>query len=156
MMDALSPFASKPIQRTVIVDFARSWRGTPYHHQASMRGVGTDCLGLVRGVWRDLYGSEAEAPPPYSPDWAEASGEETLLEAATRHLLRLDDPRAAKPGDVLLFRWRAITPSKHVGILVDANSVIHATAGLPVAEFELTPWWRRRIAAAFAFPGVVD
>ena len=28
------------------------WIGTPYRHQASLKGVGCDCLGLVRGVWR--------------------------------------------------------------------------------------------------------
>ena len=38
---------------TRIVDLARGWIGTPYLHQASCRGIGCDCLGLVRGVWRD-------------------------------------------------------------------------------------------------------
>ena len=43
---------------------ARRWLGTPYRHQASRMGVGCDCLGLVRGVWRSLYGAEPEATPP--------------------------------------------------------------------------------------------
>jgi NlpC/P60 family putative phage cell wall peptidase len=144
-----------PIRRSLIVAIARSWRGTPYHHQASRRGVGSDCLGLVRGVWRDLYGREAETPPPYSPDWAEASGNETLLAAAARHMTRID-PALAREGDLLLFRYRAVTPAKHVGILTTPRRLIHATAGLPVSEFNLTPWWTRRISAAFAFPGVED
>ena len=93
------------ISRDQVVARARGWIGTPYHHQASRRGVGTDCLGLVRGVWRELYGAEAEAAPAYSRDWAEASGEETLLEAARRHLVPLASigPRA---GDVVVFRLR--------------------------------------------------
>ncbi|MEM1422329.1 MAG: peptidase P60, partial [Pseudomonadota bacterium] len=33
---------------------ASRWIGTPYRHQASLRGVGCDCLGLLRGVWRAL------------------------------------------------------------------------------------------------------
>ena len=45
---------------------ARLWLGTPYVHQASARGAGSDCLGLVRGVWRALYGAEPERPPAYS------------------------------------------------------------------------------------------
>ncbi len=49
---------------------ARAWIGTPYHHQGSVRGAGTDCLGLIRGVWREFYGREAEIAPPYSRDWA--------------------------------------------------------------------------------------
>ena len=33
-----------------VIAAARGWIGTPYLHQASLKGVGTDCLGLVRGV----------------------------------------------------------------------------------------------------------
>ena len=39
--------------RPHIVAAARRWLGTPYHHQATRQGVGADCLGLVRGVWRE-------------------------------------------------------------------------------------------------------
>ncbi len=81
------------VDRGYIVRLARSWIGTPYHHQASKRGVGTDCIGLVRGIWRALYGAEAETAPAYSRDWAEATGEETLLEAARRHLIEVDTGR---------------------------------------------------------------
>ncbi|HMM10451.1 MAG TPA: peptidase, partial [Paracoccus solventivorans] len=51
------------------VEIARGWIGTPYVHQGSVKGAGADCLGLIRGVWRELYGTEPEAPPPYTPDW---------------------------------------------------------------------------------------
>ncbi|MFX9112545.1 hypothetical protein ABTN46_19735, partial [Acinetobacter baumannii] len=67
-----------------IVDLARSWLGTPYRHQSSLRGVGCDCLGLVRGLWRELYGREPEPVPPYRPDWAETGEVEALLVAARR------------------------------------------------------------------------
>ena len=50
------------------VEIARGWLGTPYLHQASVRGAGADCLGLVRGVWRELCGVEPVAVPPYTPD----------------------------------------------------------------------------------------
>lgn len=57
---------------TKVVAAARAWLGTPYHDQASLRGVGCDCLGLARGVWRDVIGDEPFAIPPYSRDWGEA------------------------------------------------------------------------------------
>jgi NlpC/P60 family putative phage cell wall peptidase len=136
-----------------VVRIARAWISTPYHHQASARGVGTDCLGLVRGVWRELYGCEAETPPPYSRDWAEASRRETLLEAASRHLIAIA-PDAAGSGDVLVFRLRAGMVAKHAAILSGRTTMIHATEGAPAAEVALTPWWRRRVADAFAFPSV--
>ena len=66
MMTRVPPIAD------LVVAEARSWIGTPYQHQASLKGVGCDCLGLVRGVWRALYGEEPEHVPAYSRDWAEA------------------------------------------------------------------------------------
>nr|WP_238441088.1 hypothetical protein [Frankia sp. AgW1.1] len=54
------------LTRDGIIVTARRWIGTPYHHQASVCGIGADCLGLVRGVWRDLYGVDAEMSPVYS------------------------------------------------------------------------------------------
>ena len=63
------------VTRADIVAEARAWIGTPYRHQASLKGVGCDCLGLVRGVWRAVIGDEPERAPAYSRDWAEASGE---------------------------------------------------------------------------------
>lgn len=143
------------ITRERIVATARAWIGTPYHHQASLKGIGTDCLGLVRGVWRELFGSEAEPLPPYSGDWAEATGQEAMLLAARRHLIArpADPPRA---GDVVVFRLRASTVAKHAGVLSASDRMIHAQEGVPVSEIPLVPWWQRRIAGVFSFPGVVD
>lgn len=141
------------ISRDVVVAAARRWMGTPYHHQASVRGVGADCLGLVRGVWREVYGCEAETPPPYSRDWAEGAGEETMLLAASRHLVAID-AQSAKAGDVLIFRLRAGVVAKHAAILSTATSMIHAIEGAAACEVPLSNWWRRHIAGAFAFPGI--
>jgi len=133
------------MRRAEIVAEARQWLGTPYHHQASLRGVGCDCLGLVRGVWRDLCGPEPEMPPAYSPNWAESLGQETLALAAMRHLRPLQ-PAQARPGDVLLFRWRAHLPAKHCAILSAPDALIHAHDGAAVTEVALTGWWRRTAA----------
>lgn len=137
--------------RLHIVTLARTWLGTPYHHQASLRGVGTDCVGLVRGIYRDLYGAEAEALPAYTRDWAEGSGRETLLDAARRHLIEIAS-FDAQPGDVLVFRWRRGMLAKHCAILSAPAAMIHALEGATVSEVTLSPWWRRHIAGAFAFP----
>lgn len=137
--------------RTRIVAEARAWIGTPYRHQASRKGVGCDCLGLVRGVWREVFGAEPELPPAYSADWAEASGRETLAEAAARHLVPIEIA-SAQPGDVLLFRWRAALPAKHAAILVASDRMVHAHDGHAVSEVYFASWWRRRLAFAFAFP----
>lgn len=138
--------------REQIVAEARGWTGTPYRHQASLKGVGCDCLGLVRGVWRALHGAEPEIVPAYAPDWAEAGGAERLAEAARRHLVAIA-PDAARPGDVLLFRWRPHLPAKHAAILSAPGRMIHAYDGAAVCEVHFAPFWRRRLAFAFAFRG---
>jgi NlpC/P60 family putative phage cell wall peptidase len=141
--------------RADIVAAARLWLGTPYHHQASLQGVGCDCLGLVRGVWRDLYGPEPETPPPYSQSWAESLGVETLAAAALRHLLPVARG-SERPGDVLLFRWRAHLPAKHCAILSAPDRIVHAHDGAQVSEVAFSSWWRRHQSHAFSFPGVTD
>ncbi|HVY20481.1 MAG TPA: NlpC/P60 family protein [Bauldia sp.] len=141
--------------RDAIVAEALSWLGTPYRHQASLKGVGCDCLGLLRGVWRAVEGAEPEAAPAYTPDWAEASGTETLALAAGRHMTPVDVAEA-RVGDVVLFRWRENLPAKHAAILVAPGRMIHAQQGAAVATATLSAWWRRRIAFAFQFPGVIE
>ncbi len=141
------------VTRAALVAEAMTWLGTPYLHQGSLRGVGCDCLGLVRGVWRGVLGAEPEATPAYTPDWAEAGGGEALLAAAARHLAARA-PESAEAGDVLLFRWGPSFPAKHAAILVGAGRFIHAQQGAAVALATLTPWWRRRVAGAFGLPGV--
>ncbi|MEP5154348.1 NlpC/P60 family protein [Planktotalea sp.] len=136
-----------------VVAIAREWIGTPYRHQASRLHAGTDCLGLLRGIWRTLYGAEPEAVPPYSQDWAEPQGDEVLLGAALRHLTVQDG--AITPGDVLLFRMRKGAIAKHVGICAqtgDTPTFIHAYSGHAVVESPLSSPWQRRIAARFSFP----
>ncbi|MFG1371784.1 NlpC/P60 family protein [Xanthobacter oligotrophicus] len=142
-----------PLARAAILKEARSWIGTPYLHRASLKGQGADCLGLVRGVWRELIGPEPEAMPSYAPDWAEAGRRETLAEAAGR-CLNAVPVEEAQPGDVLLFRFRAHLPAKHAAILAEGGCMIHAYDGARVCEGHLAPWWRRRLVFAFAFPGV--
>ncbi len=137
--------------RAAVVAEARRWIGTPYHHQAAVRGAGCDCLGLVRGVYRALYGSDPETPPPYTPSWAEDRREETLADAARRHLVEIPID-AADAGDVVLFRWRPALPAKHAAILTAPDRMIHAYDRHAVVESWMPPAWQARRAYAFAFP----
>jgi NlpC/P60 family putative phage cell wall peptidase len=143
------------ITRTAIVAEARAWIGTPYRHQASLKGVGCDCLGLIRGVWRAVYGNEPEPVSPYASDWAEASGHESLARAAGRHMVEID-PAHFAPGDVLLFRWRNGFIAKHAAIATASVLMVHAHDRACVTEVAIAPWWRRRLAYAFRFPGIID
>lgn len=136
--------------RAFLVAEARRWIGTPYCHQASRPGAGADCLGLVRGLYRALHGAEPALVPPYTPDWAETGGTEALWQALTCHL-RPAGPMA-EPGQVLLFRLRAGSVAKHLGILTEPGPdarFVHAYSGHGVVESPLSLPWARRIVARF-------
>lgn len=137
-----------------IVFEARSWIGTPYLHQASARGAGTDCLGLLLGIWREINGPEPEVVPPYTEDWAEPGQQEVLQTAAQRWLVH--KPLSVEaPGDVLLFRMKEGSIAKHLGVAAEIGpegSFVHAYTGHGVIESPLSVPWARRIVGRYAFP----
>jgi cell wall-associated NlpC family hydrolase len=171
-----------PADTDRVIATARAWLGTPYHDQASLKGVGCDCLGLARGVWREVVGPEPFPIPPYSRDLGLVAGpeginrssgaieggqgpagltgpREVLADGAQRMMIEVE-PGDAGPGALVLFRMMPRAIAKHVGILTGpaprigpgASSFIHAYERLGVIEEPLTHAWRRRIAFAFLFP----
>lgn len=137
----------------LIVEAAREWIGTPYVHQASVKGAGTDCLGLVRGIWREFYGPEPEQMPAYTADWGEWGGDELLIGGAGR-LLRLAGTNE-ELGDVLIFRMRSDAIAKHMGIQARTGveaTFVHAYDRHGVVESPLSAPWRSRIVGRYRFP----
>ncbi|HMQ65239.1 MAG TPA: NlpC/P60 family protein [Amaricoccus sp.] len=135
----------------LVISVARGWLGTPYHDQASLKGVGCDCLGLVRGVWREVVGDEPLPLPAYSRDWGETGTREPLAEAARTMMLELPITGIV-PGALVLFRMRTGAVAKHCGIVTSPDRFIHAYERTGVVEVPLDAGWRRRIAFAFLFP----
>lgn len=133
------------------VEAALRWVGTPYHHQASRAEVGCDCLGLLRGVWRDVRGDEPCPVPAYTADWREPDGGEPLLEAARMYLHRAYGP--TRGGDVLVFRMRERRAAKHCGIAISADRFVHAVERRGVVVEPLHAAWARRVAGRFRFAG---
>lgn len=133
-----------------ILAAARRWIGTPYHHQSSTRGVACDCVGLIRGVWRDLGYAPAAPVPAYSRDWGDATGNEGVLAAARVHLTERPAGEL-EAGDVIVLRWRAAGLAKHAAIYA-GPTFIHAFEPHGVVEASVDTFVRRRIVAAFAWP----
>lgn len=141
---------------------ARLWLGTPYRHRASSREIGTpewgaDFFGLLRGVWRAVYGDDLAPKFDYVPDWG-ADGDEDLLAILRMHM----DPipvDQARPGDVLVFRMTEEAPARHLAILSvlpDARHpeprILHAYWGRSVVESWMGKWWQnRRLGIAFTW-----
>ena len=133
-----------------MVAAAREWLGTPYRHRASTLGAGCDCLGLIRGVWRRLYGDEPMDVPAYRPSPRDPEHAGALQAAAERFLVPLTGEMAA--GQVVLFRLAGMEEAKHCGILVSPERFIHAQERLGVVEANFTPGWRKRVSGRFGFP----
>lgn len=134
-----------------VIAAALDWVGTPYHDQASVKGAGCDCLGLARGVWRDVVGPEPEKLPAYSRDWGEVNKREVLIDGAGRWMIPVTDWNI-QPGDLLLFRMRRGAIAKHCGILIAPDLFVHAYDRLGVIEDHMTRDWTCRIAYAFRYP----
>lgn len=139
-----------------VVEMARTWIGTPYHHQAAKKGIGCDCIGLVRGVWIDLYGAAPEdfVLPVYTPFWAEETGQPLMTSICLQYLQPIV-LGAQLVGDVLLYRMTSKGPTKHAGILSAEKKLIHAYSGHAVAETALIANRYSAITHVFRYPAQV-
>jgi len=138
------------VHADAVAALAEGWIGTPYRHRASVAGVGCDCLGLVRGVWRGLFGAEPQIVPPYAANGRDRAGADALLRAAETYLIQ----RSGAPsiGDVVLFRLSRNRPPRHCGIMLDDETFVHAQEHIGVVVAPLSAAWRRRIAGVYQFP----
>ncbi len=130
-----------------IVAAARRWVGTPYRHRAALRGVGCDCIGLLRGVWAEVIGPAPDLPP-YRADWRDGAHSGELRALAERWLV----PGEMAPGAVLLFRIGASAAPRHCAIFVGDGRFVHAQERLGVVEGNLTDGWAKRVVSTLAFP----
>lgn len=132
------------------------WLGTPYLHQASVRGVGTDCLGLVGGVARDRGTAEglAWAADPNFKGYGRTPHARTLLEGTDKYLerIRLAEVTA---GDILLMKF-AVEPQHFAFISrMDPTYIIHASSShRKVVEHRLDEVWRSRVIRAYRYRGL--
>ena len=138
---------------SIIVAQARTWLGTPFHHQARLKGKGCDCLGLIVGVvdemgLKDAHGrllsSYDEITYPKEPDGA------YLIEKLT-DLLDEVPIRDARAGDLALFKVRE--NPQHLAILTDYEGtlgMIHSFApSRRVVEHRLDDDWKSRLLKVY-------
>jgi NlpC/P60 family putative phage cell wall peptidase len=148
------------IQGSEVVAEAREWLGTRWHHQAATKGVGTDCMGLVRGVSARLglmpadIMQSAAALPFAGYGRAPFAGQ---LELACATFFSPVSAAQAKPGDMVLIAFD-VAPH-HVGILGDypagGFSLIHAYMPTrKVIESRLDALWLSRVVSYWRIPGV--
>lgn len=147
--------SAEAIARADVVAEARAWIGTPYHHQARVRGVGVDCAGLVIGVARAL----GIVPPEMDVCGYSRRPDGTSLLAHCDCWMARVPLDALQPGDVIVIRVEA--DPQHMAIVGDylhgGLSMIHSLDRQgkgSVIEHRLDERFRRRLVAGYAMPGV--
>lgn len=142
--------------RSAIVAEAREWIGTPYHHLAHLKGVGCDCIGLLRGVWEAVNGPLPAPPPAYTPQWHLHQKESQLIQVLTTvyGFRQLTITCAPPVGSVLCFGVGK-GPAHHAGIMTERGTFIHSIMQAnKVEEVPLGAHWRARLRAVLDYPGV--
>lgn len=141
-----------------IVNEARTWLGTPFHHQGRVKGAGVDCVG-VPGESARAKGCAVMYPTAYSrlPDGI-------TLEAELDRQMHIvwqrgmgDPLDALQPADVLLFRMPKLP--RHVGLYAGVVGgeprFIHATSDAGrVVEVNLDAYWLRALRKVYRFKEV--
>jgi NlpC/P60 family putative phage cell wall peptidase len=139
----------------LVVQLAREWIGTPYRHRSAIKGVGTDCLGLLRGIWRELYGKELASVPHYGAGWNYRDRDEELWNALRQYCVERPRSAAFNEGEILLFRMRSESSARHLGVLsqlpVEDARFIHAYERHGVVESPFSAPWKRKMVARFEF-----
>ncbi len=136
-----------------IVAHARGWLGTPFHHQARLRGVGCDCLGLIVGVVNELELKDAQGTPLAAYDEVTYSREPDGAYLIEKLVGLLDEVPVVdmRAGDLALFRVRE--NPQHLAILTDyegAIGMIHCFAqARRVVEHRLDDDWKFRLLKVF-------
>lgn len=115
--------------RQAIIQEARLWLGTPFHHQGRVRDAGVDCLQLLIGVYSAVGLIDALDVGHYSWDWHFHKSEERYLHGVAEYAKQVAQPL---PGDVALFTFGHC--ASHAAIVIDWPLCIHAYHGQGVVE----------------------
>jgi NlpC/P60 family putative phage cell wall peptidase len=117
------------MSREAVVAEAKSWMGTPWHHQARVKGAGVDCANFVIAA----YANSGTMPDitlkqlgNYPRDWHIHKTEERFLTFVPNFAVEITESEL-KPGDLILFRIRSGRVFSHAAIVVDYPQGIHAS-----------------------------
>jgi len=128
-----------------VVSQAQTWLGTPWHHQARLKGVGVDCLGLIVGVCNEL-----EIPVQDYQQYDRFPDGYHLAKELERQLIKKNSQPS--PGDIMLFRISRMP--QHLAICTPMG-LIHAHQGvMKVVETSMPNHWDTHILGVYQLPGV--
>ena len=146
------------VTREMVVAEAREWLDTPFHHQASVKGAGCDCIGLVKGVGVALgivdYDPNSALAKSFA-NYSKLPDSKRMREGLATWLISIPISEVTT-GDILFMSWGR--DPMHVAIKTD-RGIIHSYSMVKkVIEHTLDEEWKRRIVAAYRYPAftVID
>jgi len=136
-----------PEQRAAVVAEALTWKGTPYHHQSNIKGVGVDCAMFLIEAYGNVGVLKKFDPRPYSSDWFLHHSEEKYLQTLIPFAKEIS-VRDAKSGDIILMKLGRTF--SHSAIVVEGSVVILNATGHPSAAIVLLPYDERSSYTTFS------
>lgn len=111
------------MMRVRIVEIARGWIGTPFHHQQCVKSHGVDCIQLVAGVGHEA--GVCSLIPQEKSNYQRRPNPRTLIAGMRDYLTEIQESES-QPGDIALIEWREGLPM-HLAILSGNGKMIHAS-----------------------------
>lgn len=142
--------------RADVVAEARTWLGTPWQHQQSLKGVATDCLGLISGVALNLglEGAAKWRADERMRGYTKQPVARLVLAACDDYL----DPLSLAAIELAAILWLRREDATHFAIVsaLDPMYIIHgdAVVGERVVENRVDELCRSRIYRAYRFRGL--
>lgn len=134
----------KPID---LIEEARAWIGTKYHHQQSSKGLGCDCIGLPKGILK-LYGCDVSAIPV---TYSRLSNPELMMDLLDKSdLVTRCEDNIFKPARLILFKVHDLP--HHFGIINEnCNGFIHSHYKYGVMESDFNFWNSDKLYGVWKF-----
>lgn len=138
------------ITKENVVEIAKTYIGTPFHHLGRIKEVGIDCIGVILGVAEELKISLII--PPEAKKYGRKSKHRPLLECMEEQFIWV---KKREVGSIVVswFNSKTKEPS-HLGIVTNVG-LIHTNGNLGVViEEHWSPLWTLRIVEYYKYPGV--
>lgn len=138
-----------------LVAAAREWIGTPFHWEASIKGAGADCKGLLAGVARECGRAEGDSLEALTSGYSRRIDQAALERGLARLFLRqAQDDRGEwllEPGDVLLLAVGATRVPVHLALYAGEGRMIHTWSKGPAAvvEVPMGRYWSAAVVSAW-------
>lgn len=102
---------------------ARTWLGTPWHHEGGVKGAGVDCAMLLVRVFGAVGMIPEIDPRPYPIDHMLHSADERFMGWLTQYATEVTEGEP-QPGDVIIYRMGRCF--SHAAIVTEWPHIIHA------------------------------